>query len=119
MFLLVTCCVGPKLRLEPKAETISEQCGVRIGLEVTRMQAICIAIRAGLEEGMAPWSIKEEKHKKTGEKIWIIKNTLEKGEGERGSYGMSITISKFDGQILAIGRWERSSKKIRKEKDRK
>lgn len=112
IFLLSSGCAGPKLHLQPKAETIQEQCGIQKDQEVTKKQALCIALRAGLEEGVAVWSVKEDRYKKTGEKIWIIKNTLERAGQGKEPHGISITISKRDGRLLAIGRWER----IRSEK---
>ncbi len=112
IFLPGSGCAGPKLRLEPQAETIQEQCGVQRDQIVSREQAICIAMRAGLEEGVAVWNTKEDRYKKSGEKVWIIRNTLERAAQGKEPHGISITISKRDGRILAIGRWER----VRKEK---
>jgi hypothetical protein len=107
IFLLGSGCTGPKLRLEPKAKTIQEQCGVLRDQGVSKEQAICIAMRAGLEEGTVVWSVKEDRYRKSGEIVWIIKNTLERAGQGKEPHGISITISKKDGRILAIGRWER------------
>ncbi len=95
---------GPILRLRPHGATIQEQCGVG-SEEVTREQALCIARLGGLDIGIRPWRVRDERDIRSLEGVWEICNTTELGHGSVGPKGTCWEISKATGDIVAVRRW--------------
>jgi len=73
-------------------------------LAIDRGEAIDIARQLGLDDGVAPWSVRLKGAGVRGWQ-WVVSNTeFDDGAGSRG--GRSLSIAAESGEVLEDVRWE-------------
>jgi hypothetical protein len=99
-----TCCAHSRAVIRAQGPSVQVQCGFRLGENLSRDQASCIAVLVGMDQGLCPWSITQGGD--NDERHWTLSNaTAHLGTCGCGTKGQTMDLNLRTGRLMRINWW--------------